>query len=207
MSRAVKTASTRKRLLEAAVDALERGGEASVRVDSVAEAAGVTRPSVYHFFGDRESLIVAAQIERYRQSLLFEMDEQFELARQCASRSDFIAMVRARMLRIGGADGAERRRVRMDVLGSAASRPALRTLVGAADTEAAAAVAGLLSIAHERGWLTIPYDLEVASLWWFWMMDGRYLVEGASSSIVRREWDAIAAEATIRILFGEPVNP
>jgi AcrR family transcriptional regulator len=184
---------------------LERGGEAAVRVDAVADAAGVTRPSVYHFFGSRDALVVAAQIERYRRSLMFEMEEQIEAARKCDSREAFIELVRARMLHIGDADGIERRRIRIDVLGSAASRPQLRTLVDDAHREAATALGQLLGIAHERGWLTTSYDLEIAGLWWFGMMNGRYLVEGSHSSIVRREWDAIAADAALRLLFGDPL--
>jgi AcrR family transcriptional regulator len=204
--RSVVTASTRERLLEAACELIERGGEASVRIDAVANAAGVKRPSIYHFFGDRDGLIIAAQAERYRHSILFGMADQIELTRRCASRRDFIELVRHRMTELTSADGEERRRIRMDVLGSAASRPELRALVAAADTEASQHLGQLLGIAHSQGWLTTTFDLEVAGLWWFGMMNGRYLVEGPQSTLVRREWDAIALDLVLRLLFGKPAD-
>jgi hypothetical protein len=42
----------------------------------------------------------------------------------------------------------------------------------------------------------------VLARWWFGMMNGRYLVEEVQTSLVRREWDAIATTATIDLLFG-----
>ena len=59
---------TRTQLIEAAIVAITYGGEGSVRVSAVAAAVGVKEPSVYHFFKNREALVEAAQIERYRRS-------------------------------------------------------------------------------------------------------------------------------------------
>ena len=61
---------TRAKLLNATIEAIAAGGESSVRVSTVASAVGVREPSVYHFFKNREALVEAAQIERYRRSYL-----------------------------------------------------------------------------------------------------------------------------------------
>jgi hypothetical protein len=42
-----ETVNTRDRLLAGAISLIEEGGEAAVRVESVANLAGVTRPSLY----------------------------------------------------------------------------------------------------------------------------------------------------------------
>ncbi len=184
------TPGTRDRLLAGAISLIETGGEAAVRVETVASMAGVARPSLYHFFGDREGLIVAAQAERYKESLFYKMDTQTEAARNCATRDEFVDFVRSTFTYLTLPDAEQRRRVRVEVLGSAVSRPRLRALIAEADTQAARRLGALLRIAQDRGWLTVQFDLDVAAAWWFGMINGRYLVEGDSgSALIRREWD------------------
>jgi AcrR family transcriptional regulator len=193
---------TRDRLLAGAISLMEEGGEAAVRVASVASLAGVTRPSLYHFFGDRDGLIIAAQGERYRQSLLYQMVNRTELARQCTSRDEFKTLMRNWLTSLTDADGERRRAVRTEVLGSSVARPRLRALIQDIDTQASRELGVLLSYANERGWLSIPFDLDVAATWWYGMMNGRYMVEGDGSSLIRREWDAIAIASVMFLLFG-----
>ncbi len=52
--------TTRQRILVAARDLLVARGVRRVSMDEVAAAAGVTRMTVYRYFGDRESLVEAA---------------------------------------------------------------------------------------------------------------------------------------------------
>ncbi|GAA1346765.1 TetR/AcrR family transcriptional regulator [Falsarthrobacter nasiphocae] len=50
----------RERLLAAAVELLEEHDEASVSTRAITDRAGVTAPTLYHHFGDRDSLLEAA---------------------------------------------------------------------------------------------------------------------------------------------------
>ena len=52
--------TTRARILDAARDLLVSRGVRRVSMDDVAEAAGVTRMTVYRYFGDRDSLVEQA---------------------------------------------------------------------------------------------------------------------------------------------------
>jgi AcrR family transcriptional regulator len=193
----VTEAGTRERLLAGAIALLEQGGEAAVRVETVAAMAGVARPSLYHFFGDRDGLIIAAQAERYKESLFFNLEFQTEATRNCKTRDENLD-------HLTHPDGEKRRQVRVEVLGSSVSRPRLRALIAEADQHASRGLGALLRIAQDRGWLTTTFDLDVAATWWFGMMNGRYLVEGESSStLVRREWDSIATHTVLAVLFGE----
>jgi AcrR family transcriptional regulator len=80
----------RETLLEAATELVDGVGEAAVRVDPVDDIASVTKPSPYHFCGDRNDLIVAGQVERYRRSLLYGMERQRETTEACESHEQFI---------------------------------------------------------------------------------------------------------------------
>lgn len=194
--------TTRDRLLNGAISLIESGGEVAVRIETVSSMAGVTRPSLYHFFGDREGLIIAAQGERYKRSLLFRMGSQTEATRNCGSREEFVSLVRNWMTQLSSEDGAERRRVRIEVLGSSVSRPPLRALIAEIDAQAARDLGALLEIASDRGWLSTTFNLDVAAMWWFGMLNGRYMAEGSQSKPIQDEWDAIALTSVLHILFG-----
>lgn len=201
------TPSTRERLLEAAIREIEAGGEAAVRVDVIAEMAEITKPSLYHFFGDREGLIVAAQIERYRRALMFGMEATTEAVRRCSSAQEFRTFLMTWIRGFGAPDGRERRRVRLEVLGSSVSRPALRELVAAEDRMAFAALAEMLDIVRERDWVTMRYPSEVVAAFWYGAMNGRYLIENDLVGLDPADWDDVLGHTVETLLFGPPGTP
>ncbi|MBU3700811.1 MAG: helix-turn-helix transcriptional regulator [Acidimicrobiia bacterium] len=54
----------RTKILDMAVDMIDAGGEAAIRVNHIVAAIGVTPPVLYHHFGSRDGLVIAAQVER-----------------------------------------------------------------------------------------------------------------------------------------------
>ena len=57
--------TARQRIVEAAVAAIDTGGEAAVRISTVARDAGVTQGMISYYFGGREGLIQEAQLIRF----------------------------------------------------------------------------------------------------------------------------------------------
>jgi AcrR family transcriptional regulator len=57
--------SSRQRILEATIEAIDRGGETSVRIIDVSEAAGVTQGLVTYHFRTRDQLIAEASTARF----------------------------------------------------------------------------------------------------------------------------------------------
>lgn len=55
--------STRSRLVDAAEAIVRDGGAAALRLDSVAEAAGLHRSSVYRYFDSKEELLTAVVVQ------------------------------------------------------------------------------------------------------------------------------------------------
>ncbi|ANZ41479.1 hypothetical protein BBK82_41520 [Lentzea guizhouensis] len=58
----------RKRILAAAIDLVDKAGVEGASIRDVCAAAGVTPPTVYHYFGDKKGLldaVVAAGFEQY----------------------------------------------------------------------------------------------------------------------------------------------
>jgi len=198
--------SSRERMLEAAIDIIETEGEAGVRVDRIADSAAVAKPSLYHFFKNRDGLIIAAQAERYRRSLLYSLTSVSEMVRACRSRDEFVIVLRNLIRSFGLDEGKRRRRVRIQVLGSAASRPTLRAEIEAVELQAAREFETVFGIAQERGWIKTGLHLEVVARWWFGLMLGRYLIDEVFDDERSDQWTDLTLEALEAVIFGPPAN-
>lgn len=198
------TPNSRERMLEAAIAVIETDGEAGVRVDRIAEKANVAKPSLYHFFKNRDGLIIAAQAERYRRSLVFGLHLLVEPVQRARSRDEFASLLRNVIRSFRDPAGVARRRQRIQVLGSAASRPELRRMIREAEDQAAAETEAVFRVAQQRGWITTHFDLSIAVRWWFGVILGRHLIDDVFDDDQSAQWDDIALEALEHILFGTP---
>lgn len=185
--------SSRDRMLEAAIAVIEEHGEAGVRVDQIAAAGGVAKPSLYHFFGSREGLVAAAQAERYRRSLLVGIDQATARLEQCRSLDEFRELVRAWAGSFASAEARRRRAFRVDVLGSSVTRPELQAEIAKANVIATAQLAEFITVARARGWALQSIDLEPEDLaiWLHGLWNGRYLGDIADDPSVVDGWDRV----------------
>ena len=197
----MRNTDTRERLLAEAVRLIEEHGEAGVKVDLVCAAAGVARPSIYHFFGDREGLVIAALGERYRQDLDETIDVVYTLAQTVPDREQFVELVHRSIRSFGDDDGVRRRRERIQVMGSAVSRPQLQDEVRRVDDLAAGRLAALIDLGKERGWIGGAHASIDLARWWVGLMNGRHLVDIRDDE-ARAAWDRITLDAIDRLLFG-----
>jgi AcrR family transcriptional regulator len=194
---------TRERLLEVAIDMVEAGGEAGLRVDEVAKRAGFTKPVVYHYFGDREGLVVAVQTERYRRSMQYGLFSLGDEAHRCESADEFVHLVHRWLTSFFSPEGAERRAFRIDVLGSAVSRPSLRAAVQQANEAQANGVAMLASLAQERGWMPKRFDPKAVGIWITGVILSRHLVEMTPEAFDVDAWDDLTLSVARFVITGE----
>jgi AcrR family transcriptional regulator len=191
---------TRTQLLEATMDAISLGGESSVRVGAIAAAAGVREPSVYHFFKNREALVEAAHIERYRRSFV-EYLKPFEVVAHLAeTQADFERGIRKILAMIYGAERAEVRSVRMSVMGAAQSNPSIAVAVSAINHEVAASLAEVVTFSQERGWFTKDLDALAVAYWVLGQIQGRVMSEMDPAKVDLDAWDKVSIEAVVAIL-------
>lgn len=57
--------ATKQRILQAALEEFSTHGHSGARVDRVAEGAGVSKPMIYEYFGDKDTIYAAALREAY----------------------------------------------------------------------------------------------------------------------------------------------
>jgi len=194
---------TRERLLEVAIAIVEAGGEASLRVDEVATLAGFTKPMVYRHFGDREGLVIAVQTERYLRSLQYGLTDLVGEAERCGSADEFVALIQRWFTSFFSPEGLERRALRIDVLGSAVSRPALQASVHEANEAQAAGVAVLVEIAQSRGWMSTRFDPMTLGIWITGLLLSRHLVEIDPGAFDAAGWDDVTLSVVRSLITGE----
>lgn len=193
---------TRERLIDAAIAVLERDGEVAIRVGELAEAVNVTKPSVYHFFGDREGLVVAALAEMYRRALEYGRDALLEVAQAATTREEFEEAFLGTVTSFGSDDGARRRALRVEVLGAAVSRPQLQRAIDQMHRQQMDFVVNILSIGKQRGFVNAPFDLQTAALWASALILSRHFGETDSVADLA-EWDTLTREAFRHLLFDD----
>lgn len=193
---------TRERLLEAAISIIEADGEDGLRVDRVAELAGFTKPVVYHHFADREDLVVAALGERYLRSLGYSLEDIKFAAARCRTADQLTQILCQAIKEFGSRQGIERRRLRIEALGAAVSRPALQASLAEASRRQYAALAEVLEIANEEGWLRVDVETRDLAVWWSGLILSRHLVEIDPEHFDAAEWDTIT-EWVVRSMFVE----
>jgi len=190
---------TRSKLLNATIDAIASGGEGSVRVSSVASEVGVREPSVYHFFKNREALVEAAQIERYRRSYA-EMMVPFEAAALMAdSWDDFERSVRKIFAAIYTPARAEIRSIRMNVMGAAQTSPAIAAAVNEVNLENTESLARVMIFGQEKGWVTEDLDAMALAYWGIGQINGRVMAEMNPTKVDLDAWNKVSIEAVLAI--------
>lgn len=193
---------TQQRILDETIRIIETSGEASVRVHDLVVTLGITAPSIYHFFGSREGLIVEAQAERLLRSFeSFEpvvaagvgtIDSQ-ESAREVLHEILTTAYAPARSL--------ERQR-RVFALGSSEGRPELAKRIAEMTQLYIRGSSERLKALQDQGWIRADLDLEAFSFWLSGQILGRVFIEIGWESPVYPEWDAISEGAVAYVLFG-----
>ena len=190
---------TRAKLLNATIDAISSGGEGSVRVSTVASVVGVREPSVYHFFKNREALVEAAQIERYRRSYA-EMMVPFEAAALMAdSWEDFERSVRKIFAAIYSPERVEIRSIRMNVMGAAQTSQTIAAAVIQINHESAESLARVMIFGQEKGWVTKYLDAMALAYWGIGQINGRVMAEMNPSQVDLEAWNKVSIEAVLGV--------
>jgi len=200
-------ASIPERLLALAMEAIEQGGEVAVRVADIAKDAETAITSIYHYFGSRDGLVEAAQIERIVRSYREGTEEFRRGFEQCRSRAEFRAFVLGAVRGYGAVDRASMRLARAHAVGAAFGRPRLAKRVGEFLDRIDADRATVLAEAQRRGWMRDDIDPLAASQWFATLVFGRVL-----GDLEREAWDPEAwLDVTIRavnaLLFGDATGP
>ena len=191
----------RRKILDFAVAAVDVGGEAALRVHDVAAQAGVSVPVVYHYFGSRDGLVIATQIERFTRRALSDISRIGSAVAKCQTRDELRTALRATW-ELSLARRAENRWRRINVFGSAYARPELEEAVARAQDEIVVALVAILAPCRDRGWLRAGIDLTSTVTWHHSVLISRAFIEHGTREVDPSEWDRLTLDALDRAFFG-----
>jgi AcrR family transcriptional regulator len=193
--------TTAREMLNRTIAVIETDGEEGVRVVDIAKHVGVAVTTLFHLFGNRDSLIQAAQIERYVRGLAT-MIEEFDVATAIAkTKEDFRAVV-IRMVRseIAPANAATRLS-RQGVFGSAYGRSDLTQALASSQNSLCLGMQVAFNRAQENGWIEPNLDSLATAYWILGLLNSRVFIESGSPQIDRRAWDDLTLKSILRVLF------
>jgi AcrR family transcriptional regulator len=195
-------ADTRTRILEAAMSVIEDTGEGALRVQKIAESVGVREPSVYHFFKNREELVEAAHVERYRRSHL-EMVQPFQAGAALSdSAEDFRRIVKKILSLVYSVEREHLRSTRMSVLGAAQASPTIAEAIRQINFEISSKIADVLATAQEKNWVRKEVDPLAAAYWINGQILGRVMAEMDKDRVDLDKWNDVSETAVLYFLFG-----
>jgi AcrR family transcriptional regulator len=126
--------SARDRIVEAAFRAIDSGGEAAVRISTVARDAGVTQGMISYYFGGREGLIQEAQLLRFSSTVTDDIKALEKKARECTEVEDLRDFLSAATAQIVSLNRASARAARLMTIGAALPRPDLLEVISEAQS-------------------------------------------------------------------------
>ena len=145
--------STMDRIVNVTVAAIEAGGEPSLRVNDIARDSDVSVATLYHYFGDREGLVVAARLKQFAGSTGIYYDE-FARAMNAATTSDELAsVVRGFFGQATSQASRAIRFLRAEIVGSSRTRPQLAAALREVQEDLTARLTAVFANAQERGLL------------------------------------------------------
>ena len=175
----------------------------AVKVRDIASEAGVTYASLYHFFGDRDGLIAAAQAERYKRSLLIIKETFAPELQKCRNRREFKAFCRRSLEVILSDERATRRMTRTNVLGASQTRPQLKEQIAEAQRAVNKQLADMFRSAQLKGWIRPDLELETFFGWYSGLITSRVLIEIDPEHNNAKLWDSLTIEAILQAICAD----
>lgn len=138
-------------ILEAAVKAVEKGGEAALRVHDVAARAGCSVALLYRHFGSREGLLEAVMFERLRRFGVVDSRALTELVEASPDVATFVRGYEVFAADVFGPERQKNRQFLAEFIAISRARPELRRAFVEQQRETQNAFAEVVRAGQEKG--------------------------------------------------------
>ena len=196
-SNGVHTASL---ILEVAVNELRSVGPANFNVDRVQTEADVSRSSLYHHFGSREGLIVAATIQEIREELSSGISELRKFAETIDSGQVIVDYIKAAILDTSSMERRGKRLTRAGTFAAGRHSESVARALGEAEAKNLADFIDLLEYTKERKLLNPQEPLAGTIAVISSMLMGRIVVDFIEDQTVESGWVTVASDVVQSLL-------
>jgi len=163
-SRAEQAVETRQRIIDAAARLAASSGDEAVRILDVAAAAQVSTGAMYHHFENREDLMAAVHLERYRGSMpadLAFMDSLVDIAVDAqALKAGLLELTRV----VNRPERSVVRRNRAATIGLSLHQPTIAAALALEQRRTTETMSAALARAQARGMIDPSVDTTAAAL-------------------------------------------
>ncbi|MEO6627089.1 MAG: TetR/AcrR family transcriptional regulator [Aquihabitans sp.] len=196
MSASGDTNPSRRALLDTAVAMLRDRGPDGFTVDEVLIESGTSSSSLYHHFGSRQGLLVAAQEESYRRLAHSEDRGNLDGGYDATTTQEFLDYVVHQLERIV-TDPANRtvRQTRLQVAARSFGSAELAAQTAAIQENMLDVIAAMYDDAKARGLINGALDTRAYAAWFHGMTLGRTVTE--AGQVDTRAWLEVAIPAAL----------
>ena len=193
---------TRDRLLQATIAIIEEHGEAAVSVDAVGKAAGVTAPTIYNYFRNRDALVAEAQAVRFDDRVAEDFANLASVVDTIRTREQFVEITAWMLQAFTSPDRSALRMSRIGAIGASVGRPELRHEVAGRFTALCEQLADVMRPLQERGIIRADLDLLAFSAWFTGAVTGRLFIELGDTPVDAEAWDRVMLDSVLHVLLG-----
>lgn len=192
---------TVQQLIDATIEAIETKGEAGVRIDDLLETTGITRGSLYHFFGDRDGLIVAAMAQQFGRLVDDDLDQIEQLSASASSASDMLSLLSGLTDVVQSPERANRRLTRAAIVGASANRPLLAHALAGEQHRLTTRLTQFVQQLQELGWARKDLSAHAIAVFVLAFTFGRVLSDIDAEPVDGTEWVQLIGAVVEGTLF------
>ncbi len=196
MTSASSNNPSRQALLEVAIAMLEERGPDGFTVEEVLIESGTSSSSLYHHFGNRQGLLIAAQDESYRRHARREDRAHLQAGLAATTTDEFLDYMAGQITRIvTDPANVPVRRSRLQVVARSLEAPELAEQTNDVLEQMIDTIAAMFEDARTRGVINPALDTRAYAAWFHGMTLSRTVTEGVS--VDTEAWLAVAIPAAL----------
>lgn len=195
-----KPTSTRESLLAAAIAELTARPEADFRIEAILASTGASFSSLYHHFGNREGLIIEAQIAIFKSPISKDLDPFVAATLSVSNASQLKAVMALAIAAASSAQNAKDRAAQIAILAAANSRPVLAEAIAKEQAEVTAKITKAFDDLKNRGVIEpvvstalIGQFIQVTTL-------GQTVLDAGAGPVKLAEWQDLVLKALLALL-------
>lgn len=150
-TRSALAQATMERIIDATIAAIEASGEPGLRVNDIARDSDVSVATLYHYFGDREGLVVAARQKQYAGSTGIYYEDLSRAMREATTCAEISAVLCVFFDNATSESSRTMRFLRAEIVGSSRTRPQLATALREVQEDLVEKLAEVFADAQNRG--------------------------------------------------------
>ena len=198
---APKVHPTRHKLIETALRLLDEKSPADITADSILEASGVSKGSLYHHFEDLTDLIEAAMIVRFAVGVNESVQSIAHVISSAKSREDLLHGLEAVARSAHVPERMRLRATRIQMINLATMNPRFATKLAREQERLTDALADIFQQGQDKGLMNREFDARAAAVLIQAFTLGKIVDEMVEKPMDPEAWNNIISRL-IRLVFG-----